>query len=82
MDAAEQVFRILRDKGMLLSGMWLFGNVPARIDQVPQPEVPYGWLLYLTLPNIHANPSTAEPAEALDSAVHLAMDFAASAPMS
>ena len=78
-DAAEQVFRILRDTGKLHSGMWLLGNVPVPIDQLPQPEVPFGWLLSLALRNIHASPSTANPAKAWDSAVRLAMDFAANA---
>ena len=77
-DAAEQLFRILRDTRKLHRGMWLFGNVPAPVDQSPQPTVPFGWLLSLALRNIHASPSTTDPAAAWRSAVELGTDFAAS----
>ena len=78
-DAAEQLFQILRDTRKLHAGLWLFGNVPAPFDELPQPAMPYGWLLSLALRNTHASPSTADPAEVWDSAVRLAIDFAASA---
>ena len=77
-DAAEQLFRILRDTRKQHAGMWLLGNVPAPFDQLPQPAVPTGWLLSLALRNIHASPTTADPGTAWISAVGLATDFAAS----
>ena len=76
--AAEQLFLMLRDTGKQHAGMWLFGNVPTRFDQLPQPAVPIGWLLSLALRNIHARPTTADPPTAWKSAVGLATDFAAS----
>ena len=75
--AAEQLFRILRDTRRVHAGTWLFGNMPAPDGQPPQPAVPFGWLLSLALRNIHVGPSTANPAKAWDSAVRLAIDFAA-----
>ena len=77
-DAADQLFRILRDTRKQHAGMWLLGNVPTPVDQLPQPAVPTGWLLSLALRNIHASPTTADPATAWNSAVGLATDFAAS----
>ena len=77
-DAAQQLFWLLRDTRKLHAGMWLFGNVPARVDQLPQPAVPVGWLLSLALRNIQANPTTADPATAWNLSVGLATDFAAS----
>ena len=76
-DATEQLFRILRDTGKQHAGMWLLGNIPTPIDRMPQPAVPTGWLLSLALRNIHACPTTADPATAWKSAVGLAIDFAA-----
>ena len=76
-DATEQLFRILRDTGKQHAGMWLLGNIPTPVDRLPQPAVPTGWLLSLALRNIHACPTTAEPATAWNSAVRLATDFAA-----
>ena len=63
-DAAEQLFRILRDTPKQHTGMWLLGNVPTPFDQLPQPAVPTGWLLSLALRNIHASRTTADPATA------------------
>ena len=77
-DAAEQIFRILRDTGKQHAGMWLLGNVPTPFGQLPQPAVPTGWLLSLALRNIYASPTTDDPATAWYSAVGLATDFAAS----
>ena len=75
--AAEQLCRIVRETGKVHAGMWLLGNVPARIDQPPQPEVPFGWLLSIALRHLHVKPSTADPAKAWNSAVRLAIDFVA-----
>ncbi|MDE0173247.1 MAG: hypothetical protein OYH76_20155 [Defluviicoccus sp.] len=77
-DAAEQLFRILRDTRKRHAGMWLFGNVPTPVDQLPQPALPTGWLLSLALRNIHASPTTVEPETDWNSAIGLATDFAAS----
>ena len=77
-DAAEQLFRILRDTRKRHAGMWLLGNVPTPVDQLPRPAVPTGWLLSLALRNIHASPTAADPSTAWHSAVGLAIDFAAS----
>jgi len=77
-DAAEQLCRIIRETGKVHAGMWLLGNVPAPIDQPPQPAIPFGWLLSLALRHIHVRPSTSDPATARESAVRLAIDFAAS----
>ena len=74
-DAAEQLFRILRETRKQHAGMWLLGNVPTRVDQLPQPALPTGWLLSLALRNIRASPTTAEPETAWNSAVGLATDF-------
>ena len=79
LEAAEQLFRILRDTRKLHAGMWLFGNVPTPIDQLPQPAVPFGWLLSLALRNIHVSPSATDPAKVWESAIRLAVDFAATA---
>lgn len=76
-DATEQLFRILRDTGKQHAGMWLLGNIPTPVDRLPQPAVPTGWLLSLALRNIHACPTTADPATAWNSAGRLATDFAA-----
>ena len=77
-DATEQLFWVLRDTGKQHAGIWLLGNVPTSVDQLPQPAIPTGWLLSLALRNIHARPTTADPATAWKSAVELATDFAAS----
>ena len=78
-DAAQQLCHIIRETGKVHAGMWLLGNFPSRIDQSPQPAVPFGWLLSIALRHIHVKPSTGEPAKAWASAVRLAIDFAASA---
>ena len=77
-DAAQQLCRIIRETGKVHAGMWLLGNVPAPIGQPPQPAVPFGWLLSIALRNIHATPSASDPAKAWNSAINLAIDFAAS----
>ena len=76
-DAAQQLCRIIHQTGKVHAGMWLLGNVPAPIEQPPQPAVPFGWLLSLALRNIHVKPSTRDPADSWNSAVGLAIDFAA-----
>ena len=76
--AAEQLFQLLRDTQKLHAGIWLLGNVPTPWDQLPQPAVPFGWLLSIALRNIHASPRITEPDKLWDSAVKLAIDFAAS----
>ena len=77
-DAGEQLCGIIRETGKVYSSMWLLGNVPARIEQSPQPAVPVGWLLSIALRHIHVKPSTSDPTKAWTSAVKLAIDFAAS----
>lgn len=77
-DAARRLFRILRETRKLHAGIWLFGSVSTSWDQLPRPAVPFGWLLSIALRNIHASPRTLYPAELWDSAVRLAIDFAAS----
>ena len=77
-DATEQLFQILCDGRKRHASMWLLGNVPTPIDQLPQPAIPTGWLLSLALRNIHVRPNTVDPAIAWNSAVGLAIDFAAS----
>ena len=76
--AAHQLFRIIHETGKVHAGIWLFGNFPARIDQPPEPAVPLGWLLSIALRHIHVKPSTDDPADAWNTAVRLAIAFAAS----
>ena len=77
-DAAGQLCRIVHESGKVHAGMWLLGNVPARIGQPPQPALPFGWLLSIALQHIHVAPSVGDPAKPWKSAVDLAIDFAAS----
>ncbi len=79
-DAAKQIFRILRKTQKLHAEIWLLGNVlpPPSADQTPQPAVPFGWLLSIALRNIHVSPCTTDSAKLWNSAVGLAIDFAAS----
>ena len=77
-NAAAQLFWFLRNTQRLHAGIWLLGNIPTSQDQLPQPAVPFGWLLSIALRNIHANPSTLYPAKLWPAAVELAIDFAAS----
>ena len=77
-DAAQQLCRIIRETGNVHAGMWLLGNVTPPIGQAPKPAVPFGWLLSIALRNIHVMPSTGDPAKAWNSAIKLAIDFAAS----
>ena len=77
-NAAQRLCRIIRETGKVHAGMWLLGNVPARMGQPPQPAVPFGWLLSIALRNIHVTPSAGDPAKAWNSAINLAIDFAAS----
>ena len=77
-DAAQQVFRIMRETGKLHDGMWLFGNIPATAERVADPAIPFGWLLAIALRHIHKPPATDRQATAWRSAVEIATDFAAS----
>ena len=77
-DAAELLFQVLRGAGKLHSSMWLLGNIPAGIDQPPQPAMPFGWLLSIALRNIHVRPSTTYPARDWVAAIEIATNFAAS----
>jgi hypothetical protein len=76
-DAVEKLCRIIRETGRVHAGMWLLGNIPAGVGQPPQPSVPFGWLLSLALRHIHSKPSTTDAAKAWNSAINLAIDFAA-----
>ena len=73
-----QIFRYMRETGKLHDGMWLFGNIPGAVERTPNPAIPLGWLLSVALRNLDKNPSTDQPAEPWESAIHLAIDFAAS----
>ena len=77
-NAVRSLFRMMREAGKLHDGMWLFGNIPGSIQRVPHPAVPLGWLLSIALRNLHKAPSTDSPAQAWQSAVEIATDFAAS----
>ena len=70
--------RIHRHTGRLHDGMWLLGNLIGGYDRAPDPAIPVGWLLSISLRHIHRNPSADEPAEAWDTAVKLAIDFTVS----
>ena len=78
-DAAQQLCRIIRETRKVHAGMWLLGNIPTSSGQPPQPAVPFGWLLSIALRNIHVTPSAGDPAKSWNSAINLAIDFAASA---
>ena len=75
---AAQLCRIVRESGRVHAGMWLLGNVPARIGQKLMPAVPLGWLFSIVLRHIHVKPSVSEPDKVWDCALKLATDFAAS----
>ena len=77
-EAAEQIFRVLQAGGKLHAGMWLLGNVPARIDQPLQPAWPFGWLLSIALRHIHVGPTTTDSTRDWAAAVEFATNFAAS----
>ena len=77
-DAAERLFRILRDTAKQHSGMWLLGNVPTPVDRLPEPAVPTGWLLSLALRKIQASSTAADSATTWEAVVGLAINFAAS----
>ena len=76
--AIHSLFRTMRETGKLHDGMWLFGNLPGAAHRVPRPAIPFGWLLSIALRNMHKAPSTDRTAEAWQSAVNIATDFAAS----
>ena len=77
-NAVVEIFRFMRETGKLHDGMWLFGNIPGAVDRASEPAIPLGWLLSLALQNLHKTPSTDQQAEPWESAIRLAIDFAAS----
>ena len=61
-----------------MTGCGSLGIRSARLDRPLKPAIPVGWLLSITLRHIHRKQSTDKPAEAWETAVKLAVDFAAS----
>ena len=77
-DAICRLCGIITQTEKVHDGMWLLGNLPCRPDQPPIPWVPMGWLLSLALRHMRREPSTDDPAGAWNSALQLAVAFAAS----
>lgn len=74
----NQLSRIIQATGRVHNGIWLLGNIPARIGERLKPALPLGWLLSIALRHIHVKPSTDNSTEAWNTAMKLAIDFAAS----
>ena len=63
--------------GRVHDGMWLFGNRVGGYDSTPDPALPVGWLLSIALRHIHRGTSVDETTDEWETAVRLAIDFAA-----
>ena len=75
--AVEQLCHFIAATRKVHDGMWLLGNIPANIDQLPEPAVPIGWLLSLALRHIHRKQATDDPQGAWERMIRLSVDFAA-----
>ena len=64
--------------GRVHDRMWLLGNLTGGYNRATDPAVPVGWLLAIALRYIHTVSSTDNPTQVWESAVELAIDFAAS----
>ena len=77
-DAARQLCVFVGKTGKVHDGMWLLGNLTGSYGNQPDPALPVGWLLSISLRHIHRKQSTANPADTWKSITRLAIDFAAS----
>ena len=75
LDVLKQLCWIIRETKNVHDGMWLLGNVPGGIGELPQRAVPFGWLLSIALRNIHVAPSADDLEKAWTCAINLALDF-------
>lgn len=77
-DAAQQLCAFVSRAGKVHDGMWLLGNLTSSYGNAPDPALPVGWLLSISLRHVHRIQSTANPADTWESITRLAIDFAAS----
>ena len=76
--AVHGVFGLIDRTGRPHDGMWLLGNRTSASDGAPDPAVPVGWLVSVALRHIHREPSADAHTETWETALRLAIDFAAS----
>lgn len=77
-DTVQQLCEFVGRAGKVHDGMWLLGNLTSSYGNAPDPALPVGWLLSISLRHIHRKQSTANPADTWKSITRLAIDFAAS----
>ena len=76
-NAAQQICAFVKRTNAMHDGMWLFGNRIGSYGNVSESALPIGWLFSIALRHIHRKESLSEHEVAWQTAVKLAVDFAA-----